>query len=207
MKFSKADFMLIRWDILLLCASLLVSVLILYSSDEYAVKANRDTQSAQRQLSDARNRLNTAHEDQKNMAIYADEYRTLDERKIIGDDHRLDWLEGLERIRLNNLTLDLRYSIAPQKTYIPQPAIASGNFDMHYSETKFQFDLLHEGQLLDFFFALNKHIKGQYQLEGCSIQRTAAANAEDNLTVTLASHLKAECSGGWVTLKNRNSPQ
>ena len=206
MKFSKNDMMIMRWDILILCASLLVSILFLYISDEYAVKTHRDRLAAQRQMSDARSRLNTAHEDQQNMAMYADEYRTLDERKIIGDEHRLDWLEGLERIRQNSLTLDFRYSIAPQKTYIPQPAINSGNFELHFSETKLQFELLHEGQLLDFFASLHRQIKGQYLLEGCSMQRTAADDGE-NLAATIAAHLRAECSGGWVTLKNRNVSQ
>jgi len=206
MKFTRNDMMIVRWDILILCASLLVSVLAVYSSDEYAVKTHRDRQNAQRQMIDARNRLNTAYEDQQNMAMYADEYRTLDERKIIGDDHRLDWIEGLERIRNNGLALDFRYSISPQKNFTPQPAINSGNFDLHYSETKLQFELLHERQLLDFFAALHRQIKGQYQLEGCSMQRATTEEGE-NLAATVAPHLRAECSGGWVTLKNRNTPQ
>lgn len=206
MKLSKSDFPLIRWNILAICASLLISAFVLYSSSEYAEKTLKGRRAAQSQLNDARNRLNTALEDQKNMAIYAGEYAALIERKIIGDDHRLDWMEGLENIRQKNLTVDFRYNVAPQKTYAPQPAIDSGNFDLHYSEMKLQFDLLHEGQLLDFFTALRKQIKGQYQLAGCTLKRVAATNDEE-AAMSVASHLKAECNGGWITLKNRNAPQ
>lgn len=203
MKFATSDFALVRWNILAICASLLVSALVLYSSGEYAEKTKQDRRSAQSQVNEARNRLAAAQDDQKNMAIYADEYGVLIERNIIGDDHRLDWMEGLENIRQQNPSAEFRYSIAPQKTYAPQPAIDSGNFDLHYSEMKLQFDLLHEGQLLDFFTALRGQIKGQYQLEGCSLKRS---NDED-AAASVATRLNAECSGGWITLKNRNAPQ
>lgn len=208
MKFSKADFSLMRWNILAICAALLVSMLAIYSSGEYADKTQKDLRNAQRQLADARNRLNAAQDDQKNMAIYADEYGALLERKIIGDNQRLDWMEGLEKIHMQNMAVDFRYNISPQKIYTPHPAVDSGNFDINYSETKLQIDLLHEGQLLNFFTALRKQIKGHYQLEGCTLKR-ATANSDDDegIAPTVASHLKAECNGGWITLKNRNTPQ
>ena len=202
MKFSKADFPLMRRSILALAASLAISVVVLYSSSEYAEKTQRDLRNAQNMLNDARNRLTAANEDKENMAIYAEEYGTLSENKIIGDDQRLDWMEGLEKLRRQNRVTDFRYNIAPQKIYIPQPPIDSGNFDIRYSEMKLQFDLLHEAQLVNFFTALRSQIKGHYHLEGCALQRTAADTA-----TTTSTHLKAECSGGWITLKNRNTPQ
>lgn len=208
MKLSRSDFMLIRWNVLAICASLVISALVLYSSGKYADKTQEDLRNAKSQLNDARARLNTAYEDQKNMAIYADEYGVLISRKIIGDNHRLDWMEGLEKIRHQNLVADFRYSIAPQKIYAPQPLIGSGNFDVHFSEMKLQFDLLHEGQLLDFFSALRKQINGQYQLEGCTLTRTTVSSDDDETTAaTAASNVKAECNGGWVTMKNRNTTQ
>lgn len=201
MKFSKADFPLMRRSILALAASLAISAVVLYSSGQYAEKTQRDLRNAQNMGNDARNRLTAANEDKENMSIYADEYGTLIERKIIGDDQRLDWMEGLEKLRRQNRVTDFRYNIAPQKIYIPQPPVDSGNFDIHYSEMKLQFDLLHEGQLPSFFDALRSQIKGHYQLEGCALQRVA----DENAATATSTHLKAECSGGWITLKNRNT--
>lgn len=202
MRFSRSDFPLMRWSILAVCASTLVSAIVLYSSSQYAENAQRDRRNAQNMLNDARNRLTTAHQDQDNMVIYADEYGALIENKIIGDDQRLDWMEGLEKIRQKNLVTDFRYNIAPQRTHTPQPPIDSGNFDIHYSEMKLQFDLLHEAQLLNFFDALHASVKGRYQLEGCTLQRTGTDNEGEQTAMT---RLKAECSGGWITLKNRNT--
>ena len=206
MKLSTSDFPLMRQGILAICASALISAIVLYSSGEYAESTQNDLRSAQAMLDDARNRLTTAHQDRENMAIYAGEYSVLIGQKIIGDDQRLDWIEGLEKIRRMSLVTDFRYSIAPQKIYAPKPPIDSGNFDIHYSEMKLQFDLLHEAQLLNFFDALRTGIKGRYQLEGCTLQRTGAALNEGNNNPAAATYIKAECGGGWITLKNRNAP-
>ena len=202
MMFSKSDFPLMRRSILAICASALVSAVILYGSSEYAESAQDDWRNAQTMLNEARNHLATARQDQENMAIYAGEYGALIEQKIIGDDQRLDWMEGLEKIRLKNPVTGFHYHIAPQKIYASQPPIDSGNFDIHYSEMKLQFDLLHEAQLLNFFDALRTDIKGWYRLEGCTMQRAGADNEDGQTTAT---RLKAECSGGWITLKNRSA--
>lgn len=204
MKFSGSDFSLIRWSVLAFCVSLFISAIILYNSGDYAEKAQTERRTAQTLLNDARNRLATAYQDQENMEIYAHEYGSLIESKVIGDDQRLDWMEGLEKIRLQNLVTEFRYTIAPQRIYTPQVPLDTGNFDIHYSEMKLQLDLLHEGQLSNFFAALSNQIKGWYQLEGCTLQR---ATPDSGASATAATHLKAECSGGWITLKNRNVPQ
>src|SRR3972149_610399 len=174
MKFSKSDFPGLRWGILAFCAAALVSPATLYISNEYAKKAQSDLHNARNMGNDARRRLAAAQEDRENMSIYADEYGALIKRKIIGDDQRLDWMEGREKLRQMNLVTDFGYNIAPQNKYAPQPTSASATFDIHYSETTLRFDLLHEEQLVDFFTALRKKIDGWYQLEGCTLQRSAS---------------------------------
>lgn len=203
MKLSAADFRLLRWNTLALCAAALICTITIVISDEYVARILREQRAAQNQLNDARNHLQAAQEDQQNMVSYAEEYRTLRAFGIIGNDQRLDWMEGLEKLRLQHLVNDFRYSISPQKNYTPQSPINSGNFDIHYSETKLQIELLHEGQLLNFFSALRSQIKGWYQLEGCSLQRIS--NDEDTGPHS-ATRIKADCTGGWITLKNRNAP-
>jgi len=203
MKFSNTDFHLMRWSFAAISTSILLSGVILYASIKYADYTKNDRRVAQGQMNDARKRLAMAREDRENLSDFSKEYDTLKANKIIGDDHRLDWMEGLEKLRNQNLVIDFRYNIAPQKIYAPQPSVDSGNFDIHYSEMKLEFDLLHEGQLLNFFDALRRQIKGRYQLEGCTLQRVATG--EESATAT-GKNITAECSGGWITLKNRNTP-
>lgn len=201
MKLSAADLPLLRWNLLVFSISIIVCVVVLYSSGLVYEKSQNYFNATQKSGNNARNQLIAAIEDQKNMAIYADEYGLLIKRKIIGDEQRLDWMEGLEKLRKKNLVTDFRYSIAPQINYSPQPPIDSGNFVIHYSEMKLDFDLLHEAQLIKFFAALNSNINGWYLLESCAVHRSTAVNP-DEVNSTL---LKAECSGGWITLKNRNA--
>jgi hypothetical protein len=169
----------------------------LYSSGKFSDKSKNDLLASQKASADARSHLTSAHEDKENMAIYADEYGKLMGRNIIGDDQRLDWIESLETLRKQNLVLKFAYSIGPQKNYSPQPSFPSGNFDIHYSEMKLSFELLHEGQLLTFLNALSTQKNGWYQLDSCVVKRN---EIPDQVTQAL---LKAECTGGWITLKNR----
>jgi hypothetical protein len=202
MKLSKSDFHMMRWSFSMICASILLSGVILYSSSMYADSAKENLHSAQIKMNDARKHLTMARQDLENLSDYSQEYDKLEHDKILGDDHRLDWIDELEKLRTQNLVVDFRYNIAPQKKYAPQPPLDSGNFDIHYSETKLQFDLLHGGQLLNFLDALRKHTNGWFQLEGCNMQRTST-NEED--ATAAVPHIKADCTGGWITLKNRNT--
>lgn len=203
MKFSSSDYRLMRWSIAVVCTSILISGVVLYTSSVYAINTKNDRRTAQTRLNSAQNKLAMARQDRENLADYSKEYDALESNKIIGDDHRLDWMEGLAKLRQQNLVIDFGYNIAPQKKYVPQPAMDSGNFDIHYSEMKLQFDLLHEGQLLNFFDALRRQIKGHYQLESCKLERAIAVEESGP---SIGANIKAECNGGWITLKNRNSP-
>lgn len=200
MKFSKADWPLIRRSALMACLSILLGIAVLYGSSQHAERAQENRHIAQRLFNEAQHGLAVAHQDRENMLVYSGEYGALEGHGIIGDEQRLDWVEGFEKLRQQNLVSDFRYGIAPQKNHAAIPAADSGNFHVRYSEMKLQFDLLHETQLLNFFDALRSQIKGRYQLEGCMLERGAAdANS--------SSSLKAECSGGWITLKNRGASQ
>lgn len=192
---------LLRWQLLTLITAALLGGVLYFYSDSYVGQVHRNLHHAQSQLDAAQQRLTTAQQDSENLGSYQAQYTTLEKIRFIGDgQQRLDWLEGLEKIRNKQLVLDFRYYIAPQKRYTSNPAIDSGNFDIHYSEMKLQFELLHEAQLIRFFDALRGDIKGHYQLDGCTLQRLSPSTGTGS-----APQLKAECSGGWITLTRRNN--
>ena len=178
MKFSNADLQLIRWNILAFTAASILSALIVYGSQEYADHAQKDFHAAQNQLNNARNRLNTARQDQEFLSTYSRDYNSLVEGRIIGEEQRLDWMEGLDRLRQQNLVIDFSYNVSPQAIYTSQLPLDSGNINVNYSKMKLQLHLLHEGQLLNFFKAMRSQIKGRFQLESCTMQRIA--NPDDN---------------------------
>lgn len=203
MTFSKSDFRHLRWGLVTLSIALLIVGSTLYVTDKNMTQSRRALSSAQSELNQARNQLSTAQQDRANMDFFMSEYAALAEEKIIGNEQRLDWLEGMEKLRRMNTVTSFTYNIGPQKPFVPLTPIESGNFDVNFSEMKLRFELLHEGQLINFFDALRTNIHGWYQLQGCTLQRVGTGEIAE----TSPTQLKAECIGGWITLKNRSSPQ
>ena len=199
MSFSVADIPEIKWSLLAFGASLAVAAGLVELSAGYQHQAKEDRQTAQRQLNEARDQLIAAQSDLENMAAYQKEFQALEAQKVIGDEQRLDWMEGLEKIRQQGEVLDFKYGIAPQQAYVPNPPLDTGNLALNISPMTLQIDLLHEEQLLRLFTALNTQIKGWFMLERCSLTPTGAQGATPGT-------LKAECAGGWLTMKNRNAP-
>ncbi|HEY6094198.1 MAG TPA: hypothetical protein VIU93_04520 [Gallionellaceae bacterium] len=197
MSFSSSDFIHIRASLITFLVTLAIGGSAVYFAQNLADSAHRAKQAAQRQLAEARNKYNIAREDRDNLSTYAAEYDSWVRRKVIGEELRLDLIENLEAMRKQNLVLDFKYSIAPQQAYKPEPALDSGNFELRQSSMKLQLDLLHEGQLTRFFDSLNKRMKGWFMLDHCALSR---ANVPGSPL-----QLKAECTGVWLTLKNRSA--
>jgi len=195
MTFSQADLAQIKWSLLTFLLTLAVGGSMVFLSQKFAANAQKSRRDAQQQLNDARSKLTAARDDLENMATYTKEYSAIQRREIIGDEQRLNLIEGLEALRKRNLVLDFKYTITPQQPYKPAPALDSGNFDLRLSNMTLQFELLHEGQLLNFFDSLRHDMNGWFILDHCTLERST----------NTAAQLKADCVGGWLTLINRNA--
>jgi len=206
MTFSKSDFLHIKWGLLTFLFALCAGGMAIMVSENFVALARRDQSNTMRQLNDARKQLTTAEEDRENMRAYTLEYGHLLEHGIIGNDQRLDWIEGLEKIHKQDRLpgfMEFKYAIAPQKPYIPALPLDSGSFNLNLSDMTLQFELLHEEQLTAFFDALRTDINGWFIIDHCALERTTATADADDFGI--AHQLKAECTGGWLTLKNRNA--
>lgn len=198
MKFSMADLKNLKWSLGALVLGLALSGGLVSLSNSYLKQSLKDRETAQKRLTEARAQLGAAENDQENMSAYALEYNALVAQKVIGNEQRLDWMEGLEKLREQGSVLDFKYAIAPQQSYVPNPPVDTGNFQLNRSGMTLQIDLLHEEQLLHLVADMRKELNGWFMLDGCSLSRTGAV---DELAP-----LKAECTGGWLTMKNKNAP-
>lgn len=198
MKLSKTDLPELKWSLLAFLLSLALAGALISASEGYLAKSLKDREAAQKQLTDARTQLLAAQSDQENMSSYAMEYNALLAQKVIGNEQRLDWIEGLEKLRQQGTVLDLKYTISPQQAFAPKPPLDSGNFQLSRSSMTLHIDLQHEEQLLHLLNNIQQQISGWFMLDGCALSRSGTA---DELTP-----LKAECTGGWFTMKNKNAP-
>lgn len=198
------DLHYIKWGLLALLLALGIGGAFLLLSQSFLDSAQQAHHAAETGLRKAQHDLSTATSDQQNMADYTQEYAMLLNRNVIGKEQRLDWIDGLERLRQRNIVLGFKYVISPQQPYQPPEAVDSGNFSLNRSDMTLSFELLHTGQLVRFFKELRTRVKGWYMLDGCSIERLD--NTEPRASAGLTPQLRAECTGGWLTLQNRNAP-
>lgn len=208
MIFSHSDFRHVRWSLLIFLLTLGTGGALIVASGNFIEQAQRGQQEARRQLGEARAKLTTVEADRENMRTYTLEYNALLKRNVIGNDQRLDWIEGLDAIhRQGKATgmMDFKYAIVPQRAYTPAPALDSGNFELNRSDMTLQFDVLHEEQLMAFFHTVRGNIKGWFILDKCTLERPSTIQGNDDFD--MAGQLKAECAGGWVTLRNRSTPK
>ncbi len=201
MTFSQSDLPYIKWSLLTFLVTLTIGGSAVFISQQFAHNAQNAKLAAQQQLTEARSKLNAARDDLENMATYTKEYSAIQRREIIGDEQRLDLIEGLETLRQRNRVLDFKYAIAPQQPYKPVMALDSGNFDLKLSPMTLQIELLHEGQLINFFDSLRRDMNGWFILEKCALERSPGS-AQNGIS---SAQLKADCTGGWLTMKNRNA--
>jgi len=200
----KSDLPYLKGGLATLLLALAVSGTVVTYSQHFLNDALQTHHASQNRLSTAQRNLRTATDDRQNMASYAQEYSMLLKRNVIGSERRLDWIDGLERLRRRNLVMRFTYSISPQHPYQAPIPLDTGNFEPMRSDMTLTFDLLHEGQLIRFFDAMRSSINGWFMLDSCSITRSD--NASDNSKPGSVPQLRAECKGGWLTLKSRNAP-
>ena len=191
---QRSDLPHLKWSLLILLLVLCSGGCMIILSHLFAARTQMKYDHAQHQLIDTRKQLAAAMQDRENIRTYSSEYAELVQLNIMGDDQRLDWSEGLEKIHQQHLVLDFKYALAPQHPYIPPTPLDTGNFTLNMSDMTLQLDLLHEGQLIRFFDALHNGIKGWFILEHCTLERNADSGSN--------TQLKADCGGGWLTLKN-----
>lgn len=199
MSFSASDIPEIKWNLGAFLVSLGLAAWLISFSEDYKHDAQKGRQAAQEQLTKAQAQLATAQNDFENMATYKLEYEALETQKVIGNEQRLDWIEGLEKIRKQGVVLDFKYAIGPQQSYTPSPPLDAGNFALNLSPMTLQIDLLHEEQLDRLLSAMMTQMEGWFILEHCAL------SGGDAQTTGMAP-LKADCAGGWLTMKNRNAP-
>lgn len=201
MSFSTADFAEIKWS-LLACLLAVAGAGALFSyGSNFERQAQQQLIREQGLLTEARNQLANAQSDLANMADYQQEYNALVVQKVIGKEQRLDWIEGLEKLRAQKLVPGFKYTIAPQKPYAPNPPQNGGNFALNISPMTLQIDLLHVEQLLRFFKAMNTQLQGWFIIEHCSLSRN-----ETSAPGPGGAMLVADCAGGWFTMQNRSAP-
>ena len=195
---NPADLQALRNPLIVLLAVLLAGASAIYSTDRLAVAARQQLVQQQNQLKEARTRVQKSGEEKDIIVRYLDGYRLLERTGFVGDEQRINWLDGL---RLANQQADLfgvDYQIAIQKPYEYAPDLNPGPIALSQSVMHLRFRLLHEEDLARFLNALARQGGGVFSVDQCYMRRIDTGGV-----IRYQPNVLADCELSWITARAR----
>ena len=199
---NTADLQALRNPLLALLLVLLAGASAIYYSDRLKVAARQQLVQQQNQLQDARTRLQRSGDEKDIIVRYLDSYRQLERAGFVGEEQRINWLDGL---RLANQQADLfgvDYQIGTQKAYPYAADFNPGQLAIYQSVMKLQFRLLHEEDLMRFLAALGRQGGGIFTVDQCSLKRV-----DTRAVIRYQPNVTADCELSWITANVRASAE
>ncbi|MBI2801204.1 MAG: hypothetical protein HYX63_13155 [Gammaproteobacteria bacterium] len=181
-----------------LCALLAAGMLI--ASNMFWQQMNSDYRTHYARFRDASRKYLSVDGDERVIAERYPRFVELYARGVIGDEHRLSWIETLRRVSQRIGLPSLDYKLDAQRLYTPPNPLDSGPFDIRVSEMHLTLGLLHEGDLVRFVSDLEHDAEGLFHLERCDFTR---AETRPETAASGAARLTAACVLKWYTLTSR----
>lgn len=191
MKFGAGDFKKIRTSLLVAVVMILVGGLTVYFTADRHQHARLAQTTSAKQLVEADAKLKQVSNEENEVKQKSQIFRQLQERGIIGEEQRLEWIELLKDIRTNRRLLDLEYEILPQRLL---DGGNTGEYSFYASAMKLQIKLLHEEDLDRLLNDLRSQAKALIMVRSCHVWRLPTRSDEH-------ANLLADCEVDWVTLR------
>lgn len=168
----------------------------IYYTDVLQEQAHLRLAAQQKRLKDAQTQLLQSGEEKRVIETFLDSYQQLARAGFMGEEQRINWLDGL---RVANQRADLfgvDYQISAQKTYPFAAELNPGQLMLSESAMTLRFRLLHEEDLMRFFRALAQTGAGVFAINECNLQRVDTGGV-----IRVEPHITAECELSWITAK------
>ena len=169
---------------------------VVYQLDQTLSATKRELAQQQAQMLEARTRLQKSGEEKELIVRYLPNYEYLQRIGFVGDEKRLNWLEGLRLSNQQAQLFGVQYQIGSQQQYPYAAELNPGQLTLHQSVMKLSFQLLHEGDLMSFLKALGKQGAGFFAVNECKLDR-----ANTGGSIRFQPNLRADCDIAWITLR------
>ena len=193
---NQSDFEALRTPLLVLLAVLVAGAGAIFYTDRLLASERQQLLQQQGQLKQAHVRLQKSGDERDIIVLYLDRYRQLERAGFVGEEQRINWLDGL---RLANQQADLfgvDYQIGTQKAYPFAAEFNPGQIELNQSLMQLRFRLLHEGDLLRFFDALARQNAGIFTIDQCLLRRIDTRGV-----IRYQPNVNAECELSWITAR------
>ncbi len=159
-------------------------------------RAETDAAKARLDQAEARTRLARTRDEEQELRDKIARYREFEARGLIGDEHRLDWLERIRSIKLARKLIDVQYELQPQQPIDPSLlANKAGDIEFMSSSMQLHLLLLHEEDLLNFLADLGAGVDAFVRVRQCKVERIPAD--------ARMAQLRADCVLDWITLRRK----
>lgn len=201
--FNKDDFR--RISLSLAAAVLMVAVggAIVFASIHLHQSEKKNKITAQTRQKESQMKLSRARDEELEIKKKVAHYNDLSGRGIFGDEHRLDWIEQIRRIKDARKLIDVQYEIAPQQTLdagiLPG---SSGNYAFLASTMQLRMKLLHEDDLLNFLSDLRGTARAYLRVRRCDVERLPRSSADNR---GIPPQLGADCTVDWITIREKKA--
>jgi len=193
---NQADLQALRTPLIVLLAVLVAGALAIYYSNHLKKAAAQQLSQQQVLLKEARTRLQKSGEEKDVIVKYLDGFRRLESAGFVGEEQRINWLDGL---RLANQQADLfgvDYQIKSQQPYPYAANLNPGQLMLSQSQMQLRFRLLHEEDLMRFLTALARLGGGIFTVDQCVMKRLDTGGV-----IRFQPNVSAECELSWITAK------
>jgi hypothetical protein len=174
----------------------LLGALAVYYSGRLMVAARQQLAQQQAQLKEARTRLQRSGDEKDIIVRFIGAFRELERTGFVGEEQRINWLDGL---RLANQQTDLfgvDYQIGTQRPYVFASEFVPGPLALNQSVMRVRFRLLHEGDLERFFDSLARQGTGIFTVDQCMLRRI-----DNRGVIRYQPNINADCELTWITAR------
>ena len=191
---NAGDLKALRAPALLLFGVVLAAVAAVYYTDGLLQHARRQLAQREALLKEARTRLYQSGGEREVITRYLGRYQQLQRLGFVGEEQRINWLEGLRVANQRTELFGVDYQISEQRAYPYASEFSPGQIVLNHSVMKLRFRLLHEEDLTRFFNVLTQAGAGVFSIDECTLKRVDSSGA-----TRYQPNLAAECELSWIT--------
>ena len=193
---QRETIMMLRIPLLILLVALAIAAITVFASLQFKSSQSLIHGSASAELAQARNKLQAAQMEEKNLQAFSANFRELSSRGLFSDEKRLDWFEHIKRLATEHHIITLEFGLEPQHALPPNGA--APNIEVLASPLHLKMALVHEEDLLNFLNALRNQPKGFYSAKNCSLKRAVTDTRSEG------ANIEADCTLDWMSFKPKN---
>lgn len=191
---TRAEIKALQAPLLLLLATAIAAAAAVYTTGKLLQDASTELAGQQVQLREAVTRLQKSGEERQLIVRYLESYRQLQRAGFIGEEQRINWLDGLRLANQQTELFGVDYQISAQRPYPYAAEFDPGRLALYQSTMRLRFRLLHEEDLTRFFNALAGIGAGVFALDECTLRRIDTGSA-----IRYQPNLIADCEVSWIT--------